>query len=213
MYSSYADLASDQSVLRVTRSLMWNYWNIGNMESPGRVKAWAANCGPYYEGGGTANARATAPNGKPLGVGATGGAWAYRMEAFNALGRLLDRCILGSADWYMAFGLLGSDNPGPETRNCTKAYREYILDWAENAKRLKANVGYVDAHLAHLWHGPKSKRQYGDRWRILETNRYDPYTDIQTNVAGVYEFRGNKPRLRDEVRRYFRDRMEDHPGN
>jgi hypothetical protein len=121
----------------------------------------------------------------------------------------MDRCILGSADWYMAFGLVQKNDPGPETRACTDQYKNYILNWISNATRLHANVGYVDAHMVHKFHGPKEKRQYGERWKILERNLYNPWVDIQPDHQGVYMLNGNKPRLRDEMRRYFRVRDED----
>lgn len=197
MYSSYSDMSSNHTVLRTTNSFIYNYWTIGDMRSPNTSKGWAAWFRGYDQG--------VAPG----GPGATGGAWAYRMEAYSALGRLMERCVLGSADWYMAFSLVGAVNMGPEARLVKPAYRDYILDWGANAARLKCNVGYVEAHLVHKWHGPKAKRRYGDRWMILENNEYDPYKDIQTNPKGVFELRGNKPRLRDEIRRYFRDRHED----
>lgn len=145
-------------------------------------------------------------------IGAPGGPWAYRIEAVNALGGMMDRCILGSADWYMAFGLVGAMNPRPDNGyKVTDAYKGYVLDWMQNAGKLKQNVGYVEAHLIHKWHGSYSRRQYGTRYGILERNAYDPHVDVQANAWGVYELRGNKPRLRDEIRRYFRDRREDNP--
>ncbi len=50
--------------------------------------------------------------GRLRGVGATGGALAFRREAFDAVGGLLDKCILGHGDWFMTFGLVGQDAPG-----------------------------------------------------------------------------------------------------
>ena len=54
------------------------------------------------------------------GPGATGGAWAFRRSAFNTVGGLLDVCILGSADWHMAFGLVGKANTAPEVKRCRR---------------------------------------------------------------------------------------------
>ena len=42
-------------------------------------------------------------------VGATGGAWAFRRSALEAVGGLLDICILGHGDWSIAFGLVCQD--------------------------------------------------------------------------------------------------------
>lgn len=136
----------------------------------------------------------------------------------------MDRCILGSADWYMAFGLVQKQDTddrsplrggsiasiGPESKGrVTDQYRSYIETWITNSAKLNKNIGYVEAHLIHKWHGPKEKRQYGSRWQILEQNQYDPYSDIRASRNGVWEWSGNKPALRDAMRTYFRDRHED----
>jgi hypothetical protein len=44
---------------------------------------------------------------------------------------------------------------------------------------------------------------------VLLDNCYDPRTDISRNWQGVYQLNGNKLRLRDQIRAYFRDRNED----
>jgi hypothetical protein len=200
MYSSYSDMSSEHAVLRTSKSFLWNYWNLGDIRPPNPKKGWERWWEGYYDSG----RRFRAP-------GATGGAWAYRIEAFNALGCLMDRCILGAADWYMAFALVQAIDPGPESEHVTDQYKNFILSWSANARRIKANVGYVDAHLVHKWHGPKALRQYGERWKVLSTNQYNPWYDIQPNAWGVWELKGNKPRLRDEIRRYMRGRHEDFP--
>jgi hypothetical protein len=46
---------------------------------------------------------------------------------------------------------------------------------------------------------------------VLRDNDYDPRTDIARDWQGVYQLTGNKPRLRDQIRAYFRDRNEDSP--
>jgi hypothetical protein len=46
---------------------------------------------------------------------------------------------------------------------------------------------------------------------VLRDNDYDPRTDISRDWQGVYQLTGNKSRLRDQIRAYFRDRNEDSP--
>jgi len=134
-----------------------------------------------------------------------------RRSAFDAVGGLLDVCILGSADWHMAFGLVGAVDAPSELQWCSKPYVEAVLRWQERAALLKRNIGYVDNHAIHYFHGSKVSRSYGSRWHILLDNKYDPRTDISRDWQGVYQFTGNKPRLRDDIRGYFRDRNEDSP--
>jgi len=143
--------------------------------------------------------------------GATGGAWAFTRFAFDAVGGLLDTCILGAADWYMAFGLIGNTTDGhPEAQSCGQAYAESIRRWQVRAfQSIKGNIGYIDNFCIHGFHGELKNRGYGSRWMILRDHDFDPLTDITRDWQGLLRFTGNKPRFRDEIRRYFVSRSED----
>ena len=184
LFSTYADLAADYVPYRVMPSFAWNY-----QKGPQTVGA----CGPYGS----------------AGPGATGGAWAFRRSAFDTVGGLLDVCILGSADWHMAFGLIGKTNPAPEATRCSTPYMKTVERWQDRASVLTRNIGCVENHALHYFHGSKTQRAYGERWKILRDNDYDPLTDLMRDWQGILQLAGNKPKLRDDIRRYFRARNED----
>lgn len=149
-------------------------------------------------------------------LGAVGGAWAFRRTALKKLGcsntgaPLLDRCILGSADWHMAFGLAMREDYHPELRlPGIPGYVAAIQDWNQRAAVLEGNIGYVDAHAVHHWHGPMAKRGYMTRPQILMDNHYDPARDVRYDENGVLQLSGNKPKFRDDLRAYFKSRDED----
>jgi hypothetical protein len=142
--------------------------------------------------------------------GAVGGAWAYRRSAIEKLGGLLDVCILGSGDWHMAFALAMRDDVHPEMKfESIPQYVKAIADWRERALDLKGNIGYVDTNAIHYWHGPLKNRGYNTRWRILTENHFDPYLDLSRDWQGLLRLTKHKPKLRDDIRRYFRQRSED----
>ncbi len=142
--------------------------------------------------------------------GAVGGAWAFRRSAIEKLGGLLDVCILGSADWHMAFALAGRDDVHPEMKfDSIPQYVKAIHDWRERAQDLRGNIGFVDSHAVHHWHGPLRNRGYSTRWQILTQNNFDPYLDLSRDWQGLLNLTKHKPRLRDDIRRYFRARNED----
>jgi hypothetical protein len=145
--------------------------------------------------------------------GAVGGAWAYRRSAFDKLGGLLDTNILGSGDWHMAFALALRDDVHPEMKfEEIPEYVRSIREWGERAKLLKGNIGFVDTHAWHFWHGPLKNRGYDTRWKILTENKFDPYKDLYRDWQGLIRLTGNKPALRDGIRAYFRKRNEDSIG-
>jgi hypothetical protein len=91
----------------------------------------------------------------------------------------------------------------------TSSYRDAVLGWQSHALRLNQNVGFVPGTLLHYWHGSKAQRGYFDRWKILADNKFDPITDLRRDWQGLWQLAGNKPRLRDDLRAYFRMRNED----
>jgi hypothetical protein len=146
------------------------------------------------------------------GVWHPGYAWACRRDAWNHLGGLIDFAIVGSADRYMACGLIG------EMRQCLSAnivrscpdYTQWCLEWQSRAERhIKHNIGFVDGLLLHYFHGPKKLRGYFDRSEIIWKNRFDPARDIKRDWQGVWQLTDQKIALRDKLRAYFRSRDED----
>ena len=142
--------------------------------------------------------------------GAVGGAWAFRRSAIDKLGGLLETCILGSGDWHMAFALALRDDSHPEMKFAEiPQYAKAIRDWAERAEDLRGNIGFVDSNAIHHWHGPLKNRGYSTRWTILTENRFDPYRDLSHDWQGLLSLTSHKPKLRDDIRAYFRSRNED----
>ncbi|GAB4373502.1 MAG: hypothetical protein OHK0021_15640 [Bryobacter sp.] len=138
-----------------------------------------------------------------------GFAWAARRSALDAVGQLLDVCIAGSADWHMAAALIG-EAERTLSRELHPRYKESVLMWQNRAETsIRRNIGYVHGLLNHHWHGRKVDRQYSNRWRILVENGYNPAEDLIRDSQGLYSLSGRSPRLRDDLRSYFRSRHED----
>ena len=134
--------------------------------------------------------------------------WAYRRNAWNVLGGMLDVNIVGGGDHQMSYGLIGKIE-GTIPANSTYHYEHAIRAWQTNALMLKKNIGAVPGTVIHHFHGHKAKRGYVDRWKILTENKFDPVTDIRSDWQRMWELTGDKIRLRDELRAYFRLRQED----
>jgi len=138
-----------------------------------------------------------------------GYAWAARREALESVGGFIDWAILGAADNHMARALIGQVEKSAN-QNIHVNYMKKLLNWQKRAEeKIKRNVGYVDGTILHYWHGSKINRRYWDRWKILIDNNFDPEEDIYRDSRGIYRLTGNKPKLRDQVRQYMRQREED----
>ncbi len=137
-----------------------------------------------------------------------GFAWACRREAWDKLGGLLDFNVIGGGDHQMAHAFYGSVAKAIPFKS-TGNYRKMVEAWQTRALLLKENIGFVPGTLAHHWHGRKVRRGYFDRWKVLADNKFDPVTDLIRNRYGLWQLSGNKPKLREALRAYFRARQED----
>jgi hypothetical protein len=217
MFSSYANVTGEtvpgsghRPINQPSNGFAYGYVRNGCMLPPGYNGGWSE---PAWSGGPPSGSA-----GLPW-VGAPGGAWAFRRASFDAVGGFLDRCILGSADWFMAFGLAGQvasveveARLGKKIDRYHPAYLEYIHGWQEQAtKAIKANIGYVDCYAIHHFHGPMKHRGYSNRDDILIENDYTPVKDVSYDWQGVLQLTTEKPKLRDAIRAYFLSRSEDLP--
>jgi len=191
-------------------------------ETPGWEGGWGEpSVIPASSGHGPLLAATAKPASPTRWIGAPGGAWAFRRESFSACGGLLDRCILGSADFFMAFGLAGQTFSeererqfanGKKVSLYSRDYVDYLRAWQNRAGRaVQGNIGYVDGFAVHHYHGPISKRGYSTRDDILIDHAYSPLHDVYPDWQGVLQLGKSKPRLRDAVREYFVSRSEDLP--
>ena len=137
-----------------------------------------------------------------------GFAAAYTRNAFDTVGGMMDKAILGAADHHMAAALIGKGEwtvPG----DINPAYMQMVRDWQTRAAKLENDFGYISGTILHHYHGKKENRKYVERWQILKDNDFNPYTDISQDWQGLPQLNGGKPRLRDDLRRYFLERRED----
>lgn len=141
--------------------------------------------------------------------GAPGGGWAFRREAIDRVGGLLDVCILGSGDYHMTVALVGSVNRHTDLRMGLPGYEGSIREWSQRASSPRMAVGYLNSHALHHWHGPRDSRGYAVRSEILKRHQFDPTVDLRRDTVGVLHWSGNKPDLEEDVRQYFRSRDED----
>ena len=209
LFSSYVDLSGNQYgqkdlPLRYNSGFFFNYIQNGYEVSPAYHNTRIPNGVIDEDGYEGAMFR--------RGVGATGGALAFRRSAFETVGGLPDRCILGHADWYMAYSLVGLEPPDIHSQAYHPDYKHFVHAWGARAALLNKNVGYVDCHAVHYFHGSKTRRAYSSRDKILAAHQYSPYTDVYPDYQGILQLTPGKPALRDAIRAYFISRWEDDPN-
>jgi hypothetical protein len=142
-----------------------------------------------------------------------GFAWAMTKECFNALGGLFDVAILGSGDHHMAYSLIGRADVSLPV-DISASYRKAVKEYEDRCNRfVKGHVGYVKGMIMHQFHGKFKDRKYQERWSILISNKFDPYTDLKPDWSGLYQIDVDKPQLSIDIRNYMKNRNEDSIDN
>jgi len=136
-----------------------------------------------------------------------GFAWAITRKAYEQLGGLYDKGIVGSGDSIMAYSLINRVNI-MHKKEFHEDYNQSMDDYQSNASNLR--VGYVPGVIRHHYHGSTSNRKYVERWEILVSNEYSPKNHITYDEIGVrIPTPECPPQLLIDVMNYFIERKED----
>lgn len=140
----------------------------------------------------------------------SGYSWACTRYFWENIGRLIDFCLMGSADHHMAWCMVGQAEDTIHG-SMSKGYFEACRAWQAKAQRAcGGQVGFAHGMLKHYFHGPARGRGYTTRWSVLVDSNYDPMVDIAYDGQGVLYLIGpNKHQIESGMFAYNRQRIED----
>lgn len=186
-FSQCVDLGPQDEVLQVHNGFAYCYRQGSKLGPNNRLGGWHYG-GPYWH---------------------PGYAWAWRMDAWNHVGGMIDRAIMGSGDHHMACALIGQSGFSLPA-GVHPHYRAMVAAWEARAEAtIKRNIGYLPGAIRHFYHGAKSNRGYNSRWDVLTGADFDPIKDVALDRHGVLKWTTDKRGLIDGARDYFRARQED----
>ena len=136
-----------------------------------------------------------------------GYAWACTHTAYETMGGLFDKGILGSGDNIILLCLLQNGHKAIHV-DSTDGYKQSVLEFQERVKELR--LGYVPGVIRHYFHGTKANRKYSERWNILLRHEYDPYLHVIYHSSGILVPTPMCPDgLKKDILHYFSERNED----
>ena len=136
----------------------------------------------------------------------SGYAWAITRKAYEKLGGLYDKGVLGSGDSIMALALINKCDY--MTRDdYSEDYNDSMLEYQKKARKIR--LGYTPGVIRHYFHGTKQKRNYTNRWNILMNHKFSPYTDIGYDEQGIIIPKQMSSEFIDDILNYFKERKED----
>ena len=140
-----------------------------------------------------------------------GFAWAITRRAFEKIGGLYDKGVLGSGDSIMALALIDQVGVMTNPRYCP-TYNRSMLECQARMSSLR--LGYTPGVVRHHYHGSKKNRKYTERWKVLMKHQYSPDADLVYDPSsGLLKpssaCLAAKPAFEADIMNYFRERKED----
>jgi len=142
--------------------------------------------------------------------GHCGFAWAMKKSVFLHLGGLYDMNIAGTGDAIMARSFI-QEKMIPYPQSCFAkekfAYYPYsenhyhtIQEYYNKCKNLK--TGYLQGVVYHNYHGELEKRNYINRYKIYENNRFDPLLMLKRD-NGIIQIKQEYKQLKIDIEQFL----------
>jgi hypothetical protein len=136
-----------------------------------------------------------------------GYAWAITRKAYEKIGGIYDKGVLGSGDSIMALSFINKSG-NMNNVNYSEDYNNSMLEFQKKAKTLR--LGYTPGIIRHYFHGSKINRQYTERWQILIRHQYSPIHHLTYDSFGILipteQF---SEEFKNDILDYFKERKED----
>lgn len=136
-----------------------------------------------------------------------GYAWAMTRKAYEKVGGIYDKGVLGSGDNIMALSFINKCK-NMNNINYSQHYNDSMLEFQKKAKKLR--LGYTPGLIRHYFHGSKKNRKYTERWQILMKHAFSPIQHLTYDSLGILiptqEF---SEEFKKDILNYFKERKED----
>lgn len=136
-----------------------------------------------------------------------GYAWAMTRKAYEKIGGLYDKGVLGSGDSIMALSFINKVSK-MHNINYHSDYNNSMLEFQKKVKGLR--LGYTPGVIRHYYHGTKQNRQYTERWKIIIKHSYSPKIHLTYDDNDVLIPTKNfSSEFKEDIINYFKERKED----
>jgi hypothetical protein len=140
---------------------------------------------------------------------ANGFAWGAQRKFMQQHG-FYDACIVGGGDRAMVCAAHHCFEELVQRHRMNGPAQEHYVRWAESFyDNVRAQMGFLDTEIYHLWHGDTGLRRTRMRHEGLQRFQFDPHTDLALDENGAWRWNSNKYEMHDYLRSYFASRLED----
>jgi hypothetical protein len=130
-----------------------------------------------------------------------GYAWAITRKAYEKIGSIYEKGILGSGDYVVALATV---------RKCCVCYftNKDIMNYEKRFLNLR--LGYIPGVIRHYFHGSVKNRKYVERTFLLRQHKFNPSIHLTKDDVGILiptdKF---SDKFKKDIFQYFEERKED----
>jgi len=136
-----------------------------------------------------------------------GFAWAITRKAYEKMGGIYDKGVLGAGDAIMALAFVGKVNKMSNPKYHTD-YNNSMKEFQERSRGLR--LGYVPCVIRHHYHGTKQNRKYVERSKIIITHLFSPLLHLTYDEKGILiPTKDFCEEFKKDIMNYFTERKED----
>ena len=136
-----------------------------------------------------------------------GFAWAMTRKAYEKIGGLYDKGVLGSGDHIMAMAFINKVEYAT-VAHYTEDYKNSMFEYQKKVKHLR--IGYTPGVIRHHYNGTKENRKYCERWQILVKHAFSPTLHLTYDAKGILIPTDAFPEeFKKDILNYFKERKED----
>ena len=133
--------------------------------------------------------------------------WAITRKAYEKIGGLYDKAVLGSGDNIIALSFINNSESATNILY-TEDYNNSILEYQVKSSKLR--LGYTPGLIRHHYHGSKKNRNYTERWLILIKHNYSPIEHVSYDKMEVLQPSDKfSDHFKADIMNYFIERKED----
>jgi hypothetical protein len=136
-----------------------------------------------------------------------GFAWAITRKAYEKIGGIYDKGVLGAGDAIMALAFVGKAGKMTNPKYHTD-YNNSMVEFQERARGLR--LGYVPGVIRHHYHGTKQNRKYVERSKLIINHMFSPTLHLTYDDKGILiPSKAFPEEFKKDIMTYFIERKED----
>jgi hypothetical protein len=137
-------------------------------------------------------------------------AWVAKIETMLKINGLYDGVITGGGDNAFLMAMYPHKIGRQAFNHLSQLLVDDMMKYAENVKKVKPKLGFVNEVMMHMFHGKMENRRYYNRHEPLRIHNFNPTTHLEYDSNGTLKWSSETPKeIIEGLREYIIGRNDD----